>query len=35
MNVVDVKAAAATAITYFKALYSDEQLKNIRLEEVW
>jgi hypothetical protein len=35
MNVADVKAAATTAITYFKDLYSDEQLKNIRLEEVW
>ncbi|HXH11752.1 MAG TPA: hypothetical protein VNP04_18565 [Alphaproteobacteria bacterium] len=35
MNIADVKAAAATAITYFKDLYSDEQLKNIRLEEVW
>jgi len=35
MNALDVKAAAATAVTYLKDLYSDEQLKNIRLEEVW
>jgi hypothetical protein len=35
MNGLDVKAAVATTLTYLKDLYSDEQLKNIRLEEVW
>lgn len=35
MSGLDVKAAVATAVTYLKDLYSDEQLKNIRLEEVW
>lgn len=35
MNALDVKAAVATAAGYLKDLYSDEQLKNIRLEEVW
>ena len=35
MNALDVKGAVATALTYLKDLYSDEQLKNIRLEEVW
>jgi hypothetical protein len=35
MDPLDVKAAAATAVTYLKELYSDEELKNIRLEEVW
>ena len=35
MNALDVKGAVATALTYLKDPYSDEQLKNIRLEEVW
>jgi len=35
MNELDVKTAVATAVTYLKDLYSDEQLKNLRLEEVW
>ena len=35
MNALDVKGAVATALAYLKDLYSDEQLENIRLEEVW
>ena len=35
MNALDVKAAVTTAVTYLKDLYSEEELKNIRLEEVW
>jgi hypothetical protein len=35
MNLVDAKAAAATAVTALQELYADEQLKNIRLEEIW
>ena len=34
MNALDVRAAFDTVVTYLKILY-DEQLKNIRLEEVW
>jgi hypothetical protein len=35
MNALDVKAAVTTAVTYLKDLYSEDELKNIRLEEVW
>ncbi|MBI3329424.1 MAG: hypothetical protein HYZ81_22310 [Nitrospinae bacterium] len=35
MSPLDVKAAVTTAVTYLQVLYSDEDLKNIRLEEVW
>ena len=35
MNAIDVKVAAATAISYLKDLYSEQPLYEVRLEEVW
>jgi hypothetical protein len=35
MNVQDVKAAEAIAVTYLRDLYSDERLTHICLDDVW